>query len=114
MTFEEYQAKAVTTDVFGGKAQPITSLAFLEKLLGLVGEAGEVADKFKKIYRDDNGVLLEEKREMIEKELGDVLWYLAQLATELNIKLSEVAEANIEKLASRMDRGVLQGSGDNR
>jgi NTP pyrophosphatase (non-canonical NTP hydrolase) len=114
MTFEEYQSKAVTTDVFGGKAQPITSLAFLEKLLGLVGEAGEVADKFKKIYRDDNGVLLEEKREMMEKELGDVLWYVSVLASYLNVSLDAIAIKNLEKLQDRKARKVLKGSGDNR
>jgi NTP pyrophosphatase (non-canonical NTP hydrolase) len=64
--------------------------------------------------RDKNGVVDEETKDTIKKELGDVLWYIAQLATELNIPLDKIAEANIEKLYSRMDRGVLGGDGDNR
>ena len=84
------------------------------EVLGLVGETGEVADKIKKVIRDDGGKLSEEKRRDIEKELGDVLWYLANLATELNLSLDEIALKNLEKLQDRQDRGVLRGSGDNR
>jgi NTP pyrophosphatase (non-canonical NTP hydrolase) len=82
--------------------------------LGLAGEAGEVAEHVKKSIRDDGGVVTAERREALGKELGDVLWYLAQLATELELELDEVAEANLQKLRSRQLRGVLSGSGDDR
>ncbi len=82
--------------------------------LGLAGEAGEVADHAKKAIRDDAGAISDERREAMAKELGDVLWYVAQLATELELDLGEVAEANLGKLLSRQQRGVLSGSGDDR
>jgi NTP pyrophosphatase (non-canonical NTP hydrolase) len=109
MDFDEYQKKSSSTAVY-----PDIGRNFIYPTLGLADESGEVVGKIKKVIRDDGGVMTEDKKIEIKKELGDVLWYLSQLATELNIKLSDVAEANIEKLASRMDRGVLQGSGDNR
>jgi NTP pyrophosphatase (non-canonical NTP hydrolase) len=82
--------------------------------LGLAGEAGEVAEHAKKAIRDDGGVLSGERREAMAKELGDVLWYVAQLASELDLDLNQVAEANLQKLLSRQRRGVLSGSGDDR
>jgi NTP pyrophosphatase (non-canonical NTP hydrolase) len=82
--------------------------------LGLAGEAGEVAEHAKKTIRDDGARVSDERREAIAKELGDVLWYVAQLATELGLNLDDVAAANLEKLLSRQERGVLHGSGDNR
>ncbi len=82
--------------------------------MGLVGEAGEVAEKMKKVLRDNDGVISEEKREEITKELGDVLWYIANLSKELNVSLEDVAQKNIEKLQSRQQRNELHGSGDNR
>jgi NTP pyrophosphatase (non-canonical NTP hydrolase) len=82
--------------------------------LGLAGEAGEFADHAKKVIRDDGGVVSEERREAMAKELGDVLWYVAQLATELDLELERIAEQNLQKLASRKRRGVLAGSGDDR
>jgi NTP pyrophosphatase (non-canonical NTP hydrolase) len=82
--------------------------------LGLCGEAGEVADKIKKVMRDCGGVLDDQVREDLRLELGDVLWYLAQLATELDLDLAEIAEANLAKLASRAARNVIAGSGDRR
>ena len=82
--------------------------------LGLCGEAGEVADKVKKVLRDRGGVFDDEVREGLRAELGDVLWYVAQLATELGFDLEDVARANLEKLASRAARGVIGGSGDSR
>jgi len=83
--------------------------------LGLVSEAGEVAGKIKKILRDQNGqMLLPENREAISKEIGDVLWYIAALCSDLDIDLDEVAQENLNKLNSRLQRGVLGGSGDNR
>lgn len=82
--------------------------------LGLAGEAGEVAEHAKKVIRDDGGAVSETRKAAMAKELGDVLWYVAQLASELGLELDEIAEANLEKLLSRQQRGVLQGSGDDR
>jgi len=82
--------------------------------LGLAGEAGEVAEHTKKAIRDDGGEVGEERRAAMAKELGDVLWYVAQLASELGLDLDEVAQANLDKLLSRQRRGVLSGSGDDR
>jgi NTP pyrophosphatase (non-canonical NTP hydrolase) len=82
--------------------------------LGLAGEAGEVAEHAKKAIRDDGGQVSEERRVAMAKELGDVLWYVAQLASELKLDLNEIAQANLDKLLSRQQRGVLSGSGDDR
>lgn len=82
--------------------------------LGLAGEAGEVADKVKKVLRDADGCFDEQIREDLKLELGDVLWYVAQLASELDLSLESVAAANLEKLSSRARRGMLGGSGDRR
>lgn len=88
--------------------------ARLYAVLGLNGEAGEVAEKFKKIMRDKDGVFSEEDEEEILKEIGDVLWYAAALSSEMGHSLEEVAIRNLDKLNSRKERGVLAGSGDNR
>ncbi len=109
MTFEEYQKKSRKTAKY-----PDAGSNFIYPTLGLSGEAGEVAEKIKKVIRDDGGEVLPLKKKEIEKELGDVLWYTSQLATELGLSLEEIAEKNIEKLYSRLDRGKLHGSGDNR
>ena len=82
--------------------------------LGLAGEAGEVAENAKKTIRDDGGVVSDERRAAIARELGDVLWYVAQLASELGLELEDIARENLEKLFSRQRRGVLSGSGDDR
>jgi NTP pyrophosphatase (non-canonical NTP hydrolase) len=82
--------------------------------LGLAGEAGEVAEHAKKAIRDDGGLVTDERRQAMAKELGDVLWYVAQIASELGLELEEIAQANLEKLLSRQRRGVLSGSGDER
>lgn len=82
--------------------------------LGLAGEAGEVAEHAKKAIRDDRGTVSEERKAAMSKELGDVLWYVAQLATELGLDLDQIAEENLAKLLSRQRRGVLSGSGDER
>jgi NTP pyrophosphatase (non-canonical NTP hydrolase) len=82
--------------------------------LGLAGEAGEVAEHAKKAIRDDGGAVSDERKAAMSKELGDVLWYVAQLATELGLDLDQIAAANLEKLLSRQKRGVLSGSGDDR
>jgi NTP pyrophosphatase (non-canonical NTP hydrolase) len=82
--------------------------------LGLAGEAGEVAEHAKKAIRDDAGAVNGERRAAMAKELGDVLWYVAQLASELELDLDQIATENLEKLLSRQRRGVLSGSGDDR
>jgi NTP pyrophosphatase (non-canonical NTP hydrolase) len=82
--------------------------------LGLTNETGELAGKIKKIFRDKGGVIGPEDREALKQELGDILWYFTQLCTELDLTLEEVAEANVVKLFSRLERGQIQGDGDNR
>ncbi|PWH14140.1 MAG: nucleotide pyrophosphohydrolase [Anaerolineae bacterium] len=82
--------------------------------LGLVNEAGELAGKVKKIFRDKGGIISPADREALKYELGDVLWYLTQIATELDLSLQEVAESNLEKLFSRLERGTIRGEGDER
>ena len=82
--------------------------------LGLTGEAGEVADKVKKLIRDRGGEVDQQFKEDLALELGDVLWYVAQLSTELGLSLEQVASANLSKLKSRSQRGTLQGEGDHR
>jgi NTP pyrophosphatase (non-canonical NTP hydrolase) len=82
--------------------------------LGLVNEAGELAGKVKKIFRDKGGVIGDEDRVALKYELGDVLWYLTQICTELDLTLAEVAAANLEKLFSRLERGTIGGDGDQR
>ena len=83
-------------------------------ILGLNGEAGELANKLKKIARDNMGVLTDQTRFDLAKELGDCQWYLARIAAELGFSLEAIATHNIEKLASRKERGVLGGAGDDR
>jgi len=82
--------------------------------LGLAGEAGEVAEHVKKAIRDDGGDVSQKRREAMAKELGDVLWYVSQIATELGLDLDVVAQTNLDKLLSRQQRGVLSGDGDDR
>jgi len=82
--------------------------------MGLVNEAGEVAGKVKKIFRDRDGQISAADRQALKGELGDVLWYLAQICTELDLSLQEVAEANLVKLFSRLERGKIKGDGDQR
>lgn len=109
MDFKDYQEKARITAIY-----PDIGKNIYYPTLGLCGEAGEVAEKVKKIMRDDFGIISEEKRKELEKEIGDVLWYVAALCGELDISMDSVAEKNIEKLFNRRDRNVLHGSGDNR
>ena len=109
MNFTEYQTKAQTTALY-----PQVGNNLYYPALGLGGETGEVLNKIKKIMRDQNGIITEETREILKQELGDVLWYTAVLAKELSLNLDEIAQANIDKLASRKERNSLIGNGDNR
>ncbi len=105
----EYQSRAIETAIYPNQGQN-----FIYPTLGLVGEAGEVAEKAKKIIRDGDGVLTDSDREKIALELSDVCWYVAVLAHEIDYSLDEIFDMNLFKLASRKERGVLSGSGDNR
>jgi NTP pyrophosphatase (non-canonical NTP hydrolase) len=105
----EYQRRSRATAVYPDAGDNLAYPA-----LGLCGEAGEAAEKVKKAMRDDGGVLTDDRREALAGELGDVLWYVAQLATEAGLDLGEIAGDNLVKLLSRQERGVLQGSGDTR
>lgn len=109
MDFSEYQFHARHTAMYPNMGNNIYYPS-----MGLASEAGEVLGKVKKIHRDDNNVVTLEKKKALIKELGDVLWYAAALATELGVDLNEVATGNIEKLHSRKVRDKLRGSGDNR
>jgi NTP pyrophosphatase (non-canonical NTP hydrolase) len=105
---DNYQEQATKTAIYGAGNK------VNYPILGLLGEAGEIANKYKKVLRDNDGKLTEEKRDDILDELGDVLWYCAALANDLDTTLSDVASRNIEKLAARAARGTIQGSGDKR
>ena len=109
MDLSTYQSRARETARYPGVgSNPIYPT------LGLCGEAGEVADKVKKVIRDRGGAFSPEVIEALQLELGDVLWYVAQLASELGLDLEAVAHANLDKLASRAARNVIAGSGDHR
>ena len=109
MNFDNYQQKSRKTAKY-----PAIGHSVIYPTLGLVNEAGEVAGKVKKVFRDKDGQINGETRAALKAELGDVLWYLAQVCTELDLSLDEVAEYNIEKLYSRLERGTIKGDGDNR
>jgi NTP pyrophosphatase (non-canonical NTP hydrolase) len=107
----DFQTAALETAIYPGRGEA-TGLAYAA--LGLTGEAGEVANKVKKILRDDSGALTDEKAEQIASELGDVLWYAAAVAEEIDYDLAEIAAGVVRKLRDRKERGVLTGSGDKR
>ena len=109
MDFKTYQKIARETAQY-----PNLGSNYIYPTLGLVGEAGEVAEKVKKIIRDKKGKLDNESKIAIKKELGDVLWYLSNISTELKFDLEDVAILNLEKLKSRAAKGKISGSGDDR
>jgi len=109
MDLNEYQAKSKKSALY-----PSFGAKYVYPALGLASEAGEVAGKIKKAIRDNNGLINESRKDDIKGELGDVMWYVAQLATELGLTLDEIAQANIEKLYSRLERGTIHGDGDKR
>ena len=110
MTLNDYQKKAISTNLKND--DPVLEL--MQQVLGLGDEAGEVQAVFKKWLRDDKADLKKLNVSSLKKELGDVLWYVAMVAHDLGLSLGEIAQANVDKLADRQNRGVLGGSGDNR
>jgi NTP pyrophosphatase (non-canonical NTP hydrolase) len=109
MDFNQYQSRSRRT----AKYPPIGA-GVIYPTLGLTNEAGEVAGKVKKIFRDKGGIIGPEDRAALRGKLGDVLWYLAQVCTELDLSLDQVAEHNLTKLFDRLERGKIGGEGDNR
>lgn len=116
MTFDEYQEQASRTAHFEGDCEglPSRNYGIMYCALGLGGEAGEALEKVKKLMRDNNGVLTDERRFMIESEIGDVLWYAAMLSDQIGSSLGEAAENNLRKIASRSARNMIHGDGDTR
>ena len=109
MDFKTYQKKARETAQY-----PNLGSNYIYPTLGLVGEAGEVAEKVKKVIRDKKGIFDEESKFAIKKELGDVLWYISNFCTEFNFSMEDVAIQNLEKLGARVAKGKISGSGDDR
>jgi len=125
LNFNNYQEQALTTAMYptpfltsefeDNKDLTVNNqIGYVYPTLGLVGEAGEVAEKVKKLIRDFGGIINPEQALELKKELGDILWYLAVLAHEFGLTLEDIAKLNLEKLASRKERGVITGNGDNR
>ena len=108
MTLNEYQQKALETALYPQEFK------IIYPALGLTGEAGECADKVKKVIRDNNKEVTGEKKLEIAKEIGDVLWYCATLANDIGFSLETIGQMNYDKLCSRKRRGVISGNGDNR
>jgi NTP pyrophosphatase (non-canonical NTP hydrolase) len=113
LDFDEYQKQAVATATY-----PELGDNLVYPALGLAGEAGEVAEKIKKLWRN-RGIkssvgLDNESRNAILKEMGDVMWYIAALCAELDESMLHVAGMNLEKLHDRRARGVIKSEGDSR
>jgi len=110
MTFDEYQKQALTTAIH----HPNSEMDKTIFALGIAGEAGEVIEKWKKIIAYREGKITDEDLAELGKELGDVVWYIAVFAHELGLSFDDIMQRNIDKLASRKDRNVIKGQGDNR
>ena len=108
LTFDSYEETARKTTIYPSEYK------LMYPVLGLAGEAGEIANKVKKIYRDNAGELTEATREALIDELGDVLWYVAAVANDLGTTMERAASLNNMKLLKRLEKGTLKGSGDNR
>lgn len=119
MNLDQYQLDSRATAIYPAVyiKQPNGTLqeaSWIYPALGLGGESGETLEKVKKLVRDSHGIVTPETAEAIKKELGDILWYVAQIATEFGLSLGDVARTNLQKLRMRQSRGVLTGNGDNR
>lgn len=112
LSFTDYQLATANTAVYP-EVGTGSLMAIAYCALGL-GESGEVQGKVKKIMRDNGGIVTDEARKNIGKEIGDILWYCSQLASEADLSLEQIAQGNLDKLKDRLERGVLQGSGDDR
>lgn len=108
MNFKEYQEQAAQTALYPEE------IKLLYLALKLCGEAGEVAEHIAKVYRDDRGTVTLDRWAKLEKELGDVLWYWSELCRQLKLDPDRVAQTNLDKLASRMERGTIHGDGSDR
>ena len=108
LDFATYQRQAQTTAVYPGRGQG----NYTYPALGLAGETGEVCEKLKKAIRDEGGTITPERKALLAKELGDVLWYIAALSTELGLSLEEIASGNLSKLAARKAQNKIHGDGD--
>lgn len=109
MNFKEYQEKSRETAAYKNVGNN-----YVYPCLGLAGETGEVCEKIKKLQRDHDDVLTDDYKQAVCSELGDCLWYMSQICSELNIDLEDVAANNLTKLASRKQRNVIKGNGDER
>lgn len=109
LTFAEYQRRSQARAIYPNRGDNI-----VYPIIGICGEAGEVAEKLKKVLRDKGGVWSDDDQRLLVKELGDVLWYIAAVASELKIDMQDIADANLDKVDGRHERGTLQGSGDDR
>jgi NTP pyrophosphatase (non-canonical NTP hydrolase) len=121
ISFKDYQKQTFSTAVFRTKTLTLAKdNMMLFKLLNLsylglgLGEVGELQGKLKKVIRDGEGLVTPETKERLKGEIGDILWYVSELCTELGLEMEDVAMSNLVKLASRKERGLLQGEGDNR
>jgi NTP pyrophosphatase (non-canonical NTP hydrolase) len=111
LDFDMYQSRAKETAIYPGRGK---LLGLLYATIGLTGEAGELANKVKKILRDSNGSITDETKEAIAGEIGDTLWYCATICDELDLRMAKVANDNIIKLANRKFLGKISGEGDKR
>lgn len=108
MELNDYQQEASRTAIYPQE------MKIVYPTIGLAGETGEVAEKVKKVIRDHGGMFSEEQKREIAKELGDVMWYIASIATDMGYTMDDIARINIEKIRSRSERALLHGDGDNR
>jgi NTP pyrophosphatase (non-canonical NTP hydrolase) len=113
LAFDEYKASTRKTALYPGHSQG-SEAALTYAMLGLAGEAGELCNTYKKVLRDDDGIITPGRLEKIKNELGDVLWYIARVADELSLSLDDVARQNLAKLMQRKAAGTIHGDGDNR
>jgi NTP pyrophosphatase (non-canonical NTP hydrolase) len=120
MDFNQYQEESFKTAFFAGKNNPFSEdvkeniSGLIYCTLGLTEEAGEVSGNVKKLWRDDDLQMTPERKDKLEKELGDTLWYLSAMAKMLGMSLEDVAQANIDKCIDRKNRDVQHGDGDDR